>query len=59
MNRDWYITQRPAGDFAVQKVVAGRIVRWGVYRTREQAEWQLRVLVPTREMKLNLGGDGK
>lgn len=48
MNRPWYITERPAGDFAVQRVVNGHILRWGVYDTRAQAE---QVLLVARNCK--------
>ena len=35
------IFKRPCGDFAIQRFSDGRIVRWGVYRTRRQAEAHL------------------
>jgi hypothetical protein len=36
------INARACGDFAVQRFVAGRIVRWGVYPSREEAQKHLR-----------------
>ena len=35
------ICKRPAGDFAIQRFEAGRMVRWGLYRTRRAAEAHL------------------
>jgi len=44
MNRDWYISKRAAGDYAVQRVVAGEIDRWGVYPTFAEAQTILRAV---------------
>ena len=35
------ICKRPAGDFAIQRFSDGRMVRWGLYRTRRAAEAHL------------------
>jgi hypothetical protein len=35
------ISKRPCGDFAIQRFLDGRIVRWGLYRTLRQAEAHL------------------
>lgn len=43
MKRGYYIHERPAGDYAVQKFANGQIIRWGVYPTREEAEEQLKM----------------
>lgn len=43
MSVPYRIYKRPAGDYAIQRFSAGRIVRWGVYRTRRQAEAHLTI----------------
>jgi hypothetical protein len=35
------ICKRPAGDFAIERFSDGRMVRWGLYRTRRAAEAHL------------------
>lgn len=43
------ICKRPAGDFAIQKVLDGCLVRFGLYRTRRAAEANLAIAnVPHR-----------
>ena len=41
MSLPFRIWKRPAGDYAIQRFESGQIVRWGVYRTRRQAEAHL------------------
>lgn len=41
MSLPFRIWKRPAGDYAIQRFERGQIVRWGVYRTRRQAEAHL------------------
>ncbi len=38
MNPKWRVFARPAGDYAVQRFIGGRTVRWGVYATKAEAE---------------------
>jgi len=37
MKTSYSIHRRPAGDYAVQRVVDGKIVRWGIYTSLAKA----------------------
>jgi len=40
----WRVNTRPGGDFAVQRFVGGRTVRWGIYADRQIADDTARTL---------------